>query len=68
MRIKISITNRLILSVRLIDVNHDNTVTILFIYSSSLINLEQKQEECSYNPPYCEADDVLMIVLIFFQI
>ena len=64
----VSITNKPILSVRLIDVNHNNTVTILFIKSSSLINLEQKQEECSHNPPYFEADNVIMIVFIFFQI
>ena len=60
---------KLYLSLKLIEVNHNNhTVTIIFFYSSSLINLEQKQKECSYNHPYCEADDVLMIVLIFFKI
>ena len=37
-RSKISVTNKSNLSVRLIDLTHNNnTVTILFIYSSSLI-------------------------------
>ena len=26
-----------------------------------------KKEACSYNPPCCEADNVLMIVLILFH-
>ena len=52
-RSKISVTNKSNLSVRLIDLTHNNnTVTILFIYSSSLINLEQKQEEYSAGVNY----------------
>ena len=46
MRTSMSITNKSNLDVKLISVNHkNNTVTILFIFSSSLINLKQKQKE-----------------------
>ena len=52
MRTKMSITNKSNLSIKLINVNHNNNaVTILFIFSSSLITLKQKQKEYIIIPP-----------------